>query len=885
MTAAQQPGCVDQGFVLELGHLGAQLLPVVGGKAANLGELICAGFPVPSGFCITTVAYQQVAADAFDVGAWGADSFAEQARAAIVASPVPTAVADAVKRAYRALGDDVPVAVRSSATAEDLPWASFAGQQDTFLNIVGAQAVLDAVRRCWASLWTDRAVSYRTTNGIDHTTVRLAVIVQQMIEPQVAGVLFTADPVTGHRGHTVIDASPGLGEAVVSGAVNPDHFVVDAAGAVLERRLGDKRVLICSLPGGGTERLGRPSGAEQPCLSDGQIRDLTACGQRVQAHYGVPQDIEWALDRAGALWLTQSRPITTLYPLPTPPDGDLHVYLCASLAQGLTRPITPMGTAAFRLIASSVSELVFGSAVPDPVAGPAAFAEAGQRAFADVTPLFRSRVGRTLMPRVLDVMEARSAVVLRQLCNDPRLAEQTRSWWHFIRRLLTLAVRFRIPLHVAQGLVRPSAARRYVDQLGRRLSSQLTVPAGVTAAHRVDHAQRVVHTVVIPLMLAVAPVAGAGYLALALASKLAGGDVEHGEWDEVLRGLTHNVTTEMDLELWALATRIRADAAAAAALRGATPAELAHRFTRRDLPAQLQGGLEEFLSQHGHHAVAEIDVGMPRWSDDPTYILGVLANYLRLDDPDLAPDALFTRGGRAAEAAVARVVGRVRHRSRVRAVAVRIALGRVRELAGMRETHKDYLVRVLAHVREQLAAVGAELADRKLLVEAEDVFFLDLVQARAALAGADFRAVVAQRREDYERELRRRRVPRVMLSDGTQPESLASPGHGLAEGQLVGTPASAGTVTAVARVVLDPVGAYLAPGEILVVPSTDPGWTPLFLTASGLVMEMGGANSHGAVVAREYGIPAVVGVPDATLHITTGQRITVAGAAGLVELH
>jgi phosphoenolpyruvate synthase/pyruvate phosphate dikinase len=153
--------------------------------------------------------------------------------------------------------------------------------------------VLDAVRRCWASLWTDRAVSYRTTNGIDHATVRLAVVVQQMIDPQVAGVLFTADPVTGHRGHTVIDASPGLGEAVVSGTVNPDHFVVDAAGAVLERRLGDKRVIVGSLPGGGTEQVARPADADQPCLGDAQIRDLTALGQRVQEHYGAPQDIEW----------------------------------------------------------------------------------------------------------------------------------------------------------------------------------------------------------------------------------------------------------------------------------------------------------------------------------------------------------------------------------------------------------------------------------------------------------------------------------------------------------------------------------------------------------------------------------------------------------------
>jgi rifampicin phosphotransferase len=607
-----------------------------------------------------------------------------------------------------------------------------------------------------------------------------------------------------------------------------------------------------------------------------------SASRRTTAHRRTSSG-RWTL--SGSCGLTHARPITTLYPLPAPSDGDLHVYFCMRLAQGLTRPVTPMGNAAFRLIASCVSELVFGSVVGDPVTGPAAFAEAGQRPFADLTPVLRSRVGRALLPRILDVMEARSAVVLRRLCDDPRLAEQTTSRWPFVRRLLAVAVRFRIPLHIAQALVSPAAARRRVDQIGRWLCAQLTVPAGVSGAQRLDHAQHLLTTEAIPIMLTVTPAAGAGFLAMALAGKLAGDDVEPGAWDEVLRGLPHNVTTEMDLELWALATRIRADAAAGVALRGAAPAELAHRFTSRELPPQLQGGLEEFLSQHGHHAVAEIDVGVPRWSDDPAYLFGVLANYLRLEDPKLAPDVQFSRGSRAVEAAVLHLVSRARRHSWLRAAAARFALGRVRELAGLRETHKDYLVLVLAHVREQLAAVGTELARAGLLAHPGDVFFLDLVQTRAALAGADLRPVVAQRRADYERELRRRQVPRVMLSDGTLPEALATPGPKPVEGQLTGTPASAGTVTATARVVFDPVGAPLKPGEILVAPSTDPGWTPLFLTAGGLVMEMGGANSHGAVVAREYGIPAVVGVSDATLRVTTGQRITVQGAAGLVELH
>jgi pyruvate,water dikinase len=243
---------------------------------------------------------------------------------------------------------------------------------------------------------------------------------------------------------------------------------------------------------------------------------------------------------------------------------------------------------------------------------------------------------------------------------------------------------------------------------------------------------------------------------------------------------------------------------------------------------------------------------------------------------------VFARGSIAAHVAIADVVSQVQQRSRLRAATVRFALGRVRELAGMREEHKDFLILLLAHAREQLAIVGTELVRLGMLDNSEDVFFLDLVEVRTALAGADHRVVVAARREEYDRELRRRHIPRILLSDGTEPEAVGAP-VSAADG-LIGTPASAGTVTARARVVLEPAGAHLEPGEILVAPSTDPGWTPLFLTAGGLVMEMGGANSHGAVVAREYGIPAVVGVAGATAHITTGQEITIDGAQGLVRI-
>jgi phosphohistidine swiveling domain-containing protein len=861
----------------QVAGIDSDLLALVGGKAGNLGELTRAGLPVPPGFCLTTDAYQRATAQAALADIFDAldrtsatdvpalTTLAVRARDAVLAAPFPAEIADAVTTAYAKLGTDVPVAVRSSATAEDLPFASFAGQQDTYLNIVGQDAVLDAVRRCWASLWTDRAVVYRATNGIDNRTVHLAVVVQQMIDSTIAGVLFTANPVSGRRRQAVIDASPGLGEAVVSGAVNPDHFIVDTGlETILERRLGDKRMAIRSLPGGGTEQVELAAGSETACITDEQVVALTRLGDRVEKHYGAPQDTEWAIAADGTLWLTQARPITTLYPLPAtaptpdaaPSESAPRIYFSVNVAQGVFRPFTPAGIAAFRLVGAGASRM-FGFPVTDPLAGPNPFAEAGDRVFIDVTTAVRSRVGRAILPRVLGVMEARSAAVFLNLFDDPRFSVTQPSRLPFLRHVgVGVGLKYHVPVHLIGALLRPSHARARIERLGTALEARLNPPADLTAEQRLDWITTTLSTEFPPMAPRILPVAGAGFIALWLAGRVLGSHAQPGDLEAVLRGLPHNVTTEMDLELWHMAQRIRADESA----------------TERELQA--------FLSRYGHRAVAEIDLGMPRWSDDPRHIRGVIANYLRMSPQEAAqaaPDQVFAKGAAEAQDMIetlARRVGPVRGRL------VRALLARARGLAGLRELPKYNFVRIVAAARAELGKVGVELHRSGRIAHADDVFFLDLVQARTGLAGTDLHETVSAARRQYDDELRRRHIPRVMLSDGTEPEAgLHTPGP---DGALTGTPASSGTVTGTARVILDPVGAQLEPGEILVCPSTDPGWTPLFLTAGGLVMEMGGANSHGAVVAREYGIPAVVGVPNAVATISTGQTITVDGTSGTV---
>jgi rifampicin phosphotransferase len=910
MVAMQR---AEPAYVLDLLSLDGGMLALVGSKAANLGELTRAGLPVPPGFCVTTAAYRRATAptelaticavlaetDPADASALAAQ--AARAREAVMAAAVPGDVAETVAAAYAAMADRAdatdgpartdgtatPVAVRSSATAEDLPTASFAGQQDTYLNVVGPASVLDAVHRCWASLWTDRAVTYRAVNGIDHTAVELAVVVQRMVDAEVAGVLFTADPVTGRRHRAVVDASPGLGEAVVSGAVNPDRFVVDVdTGEIVERQTGDKRVEVRAVTGGGTEQVSRTTAQDSASLGDAQVRELAALGERVERHFGAPQDIEWAVDGRGVAWLTQARPITTLFPLPEAasayPPGDtarVRVYFCFSLAQGLHRPITPMGRAVFGVVGSAVVGRIAGLPVADPAEGPRGVTSAAGRLFVDITAILRHPVGRVVFPRVLDVMEARAAVVLRGLLDDPRLGRRRGGRAGFAARFARAAVRYRVPLVVLRALADPDAMHRQVARVEDELRRRTQPLHGASAGERLDAAVRVIGAEVVPQVPKVAPAAAAGFLCLALARRLLGDDARPGDLQTVLRGLPHNVTTEMDLSLWDLAARVRGDAEAAALVRDGRVADLVRRYRNGELPAVLQHGLARFLEQYGHRAVAEIDVGIARWREDPGDLLGVLANYLRLPD-DADPSRDFRRGAEAAEAMIATLEGRARRRSGRRADAVGFSLRRTRQLAGLREMPKYLIVLGLSGVRAELDAVGEDLASHGRIVDADDVFFLDLLEVREALSGADQRARVRQRREEYARELRRRHIPRVLLSDGTEPESASA--ATAAAGGLRGTPASAGTVTATARVVLDPAGAHLEPGEVLVAPSTDPGWTPLFLTAGGLVMEMGGANSHGAVVAREYGIPAVVGVPDATARVTTGQRVFVDGTSGVV---
>ncbi|GAA5162146.1 phosphoenolpyruvate synthase [Pseudonocardia eucalypti] len=820
--------------VIDLADIDPGMLELVGGKAAALGEMIKAGERVPDGFCLTTRAYLD--------------------------GHVPD---EELRAAYRALttghGADTGarVAVRSSATAEDLPEASFAGQQDTFLNVEGEAALVEAVRGCWASLHSARAVAYREANNIDQDRVAMAVVVQRMVDPRVAGVLFTADPVTGSRSRMVIDAAPGLGTAIVEGSVVPDHYLWPAERDRAER---DR--------------------AERGCLGKAQLDELGAVGQCLQARFGAPQDIEWAFDAEGVLWLLQSRPITTLFPQPPETaDGEPHVYLEFGHIQGMLRPFTPMGLSVLKL-AAAMWMTAMGVPV-DPLHGITRIVPIGGRAYADLTDLLRSRWTRARLPQAMEIYGPRVRQVIEHLLDDPRFAPRRGLPFRPATAIkMTLRLTPGALVGITRSVVRPARARARAIQAMHDIAARSTGPGGLaTAAERLHY---VIHDAQQPIMgremMTLTWPLMTSLLLSGAPSALLNGVASPGELDLTLGGMPHNITTEMDLALWRLADGARDHRDL---LTGTSPEQLAARYRDNTLP---DIGLGEFLRTYGRRAAGEIDVGLPRWEEDPTPLFATLANYLRLDDPQQSPEQRFARAAATAETTIAQLAHRARPTRPLRGRLAGVLMRRARTLGGLREIGKFAWLAPLRETRRQLLLIGADLAEAGLLERAEDIMFLDLAETHSAVHHrTDQRALTAQRRASYQRELRRTRIPGALLSDGTDLETLA-PTPPAADGVLVGMAASAGTATGKARVIRDPTNAHLEPGEILVAPTTDPGWTPLFMTAAGLVTETGSPAAHGPTVAREYGIPAVICLRDATHLITTGQQITIDGAAGTVQI-
>jgi pyruvate,water dikinase len=882
----------------------AAILENAGGKGASLARLSRLGLPVPPGFIITTDVYRAFVAannlaDVITVAVTGIaavdteqlERASAQIRSAFSAGRLPEEIGRAISTEYRTFGPDpVSMAVRSSATTEDLPELSFAGQQDTYLNIVGEAQLLKAIVDCWSSLWTARAIGYRARNAIPHEGNALAVIVQQMVSSDTSGVLFTANPLTGLLTESVIDSTFGLGETLVSGQVEPDHFVVDSSsGAIRSFTLGTKETSAHGKVGGGIESV-REQAAGLQTLSENQVSRLVAAGQEIQKAFGVPQDIEWAF-ASGELFLLQSRPITSLFPIPQVSLDPLIVWFSFGAVQGMVGPMTPLGQEAIERVVLGIAKK-FGIQID--YHEQQVFAVASERIWVRVSDLIRNPLGNRLFGGFLGFIEPSVGQILHQLAADPRLgAGRGRLKFSTLRRILG----FFLPVaaNTLRTILRPEQARARFDALLEAYLQTVRIEPGTDRFERLANfaafmgAQGGLADALPTLLPRFIPIIGPAMASLNLIGHLLPHSEDGGSGFsmlalEVTRGLPRNVTTEMDLALWETATMIRSDTPAAELFREADAPALVSNYRNGTLPPVAQAAVERFMDRYGMRGVGEIDLGQPRWREDPTPVMQSLQSYLQIE-PEFAPDVLFEKGVRAAEEAIEHLAAeaRLQRGGRIKEKLVRGAARRVRLLMGARESPKFFAVRAMGMVRNILLEIGEEFAAAGTIARPDDLLFLhvDELKALSRQDARDWNALIAGRRLDYERELRRRQVPRVLVSDGrTFFEGIGAETD--TADVITGSPVSAGVVEGIVHVVFDPRNVRLAPGEILVCPGTDPAWTPLFMAAGGLVMEVGGMMTHGSVVAREYGIPAVVGVHQATLRLKDGQRIRLDGTTGRI---
>ena len=654
-------------------------LSTTGGKAQNLAKLARAGLPVPPGFIVTTAAYQclrrrQRPARFINYPPSRPLTPTTPPRSNPPPPPsgpdsphlsVPSDLADSVLAAYHAptlhyhstqhymhcTRSPLAVAVRSSATAEDLPDLSFAGQQDTFLNVVGDAALLDAVVRCWSSLWTARAIAYRARNGIPQEGVALAVVVQAMVESEASGVLFTANPLTGKRTETVIDATLGLGEALVSGQVEPDHYVVDVAtGRIVSKTLGAKALAIRGQAGGGTTTVAADAAAQQ-ALPDAAILELARLGKRVEQelYAGQPQDIEWAWAE-GRLFLLQSRAITSLYPLPDGmPAEPLQVLFSLNHVQGMLDPFTPLGQDAI-IRAYVVLATLFGRRYTPATQREAVIA--GERIYLNISPALRHSLGRKLVRGIFSAIEPGAGQAIASVLDDPRLAVERSGFSPAAAASLARFVSFearRVALVMRQPDVRRTAALRLIDDFIAEMEARSRQTSSL--AERLTLWQAIYDEFAARISPHLFPPIAAGMASFFQLRRLAQHALGSDQLAlEAARGLPNNVTTEMDLALWTVAQVIQADPASAARFGQADAATLAAEYEARTLPLPAQAALMAFMERYGMRGLAEIDLGRPRWRENPAYVMQMVTSYLSIVDPEQAPDAVFRRGAQRCRA-------------------------------------------------------------------------------------------------------------------------------------------------------------------------------------------------------------------------------------------
>jgi rifampicin phosphotransferase len=890
--AGSDPAATDETVTIPLNRPGPDDTPRVGPKAANLGVLLRAGFPVPAGFCLTTEAFRAfvAACDAIETLCTGSTTDGDRAigprvRERLADLPVPPMIDQAVERAMKDWPPGCPVAVRSSATAEDLHEASGAGQQDTFLNVRGHASIVQAIRSCWISLFTDRAISYRARRKIDPRRVAMAVVVQKMVPAEAAGVIFTADPVTGCPDRIVIEGSFGLGDAVVSGKVSPDRLVLEKTSLnVLERHVSRKGIeVVMADEGGVREQPVDESRRQTASFTDEQARDLARLALEAERLFGCPQDVEWAIS-AGKVFVLQSRPITTRpagASSACAPGENPIVWSNVNIGELLPDVATPMTWSVLMLAMTNLFGPLLKRLGIDMEREPLIGLVAG-RLYVNLNAFSRF-VGGMPVPGQLKLDEAFGGHEGTSPSQPPAVTAYDARAGRLRRlgpllKLALLGYQLVAQSSVRRGNALVARLREHVDQMTRL---DLESKSEENLASLIGPSIRGHLTGIGGLGCAAVGMGCAN--ALYRRCKTWFGDEEGAIANRLISGAGGMDSAEAALDICRLAVWARGYPSLTAAL--AAPARFAdvqRNVLQSKEGQEFLGRWDRFMFRHGHHAVGELDVHNPRWSEMPDYVLDIIRAHLAAP-PEADPLMLQERKAGQRARLVAECHSRL---SPFRRLLFDFLVRKAQRGLAMRENFKSELIRLLAVLRRVLLDLGDRMARRGVLGDREDIFFLYLEEVeplRRGEARFDVRATIAERRAEYAFN-QTLRPPPVVVGRFDPSQSVAAP-IPLEVDVLHGLAVSPGVVTGPARVILRPdASARVLPGEILVAPFTDPGWTPCFLHAAAIVMDMGGMLSHGSIVAREYGVPAVVNVGPATQLIRTGQTVRVDGNRATVTI-
>jgi len=821
--------------IINIGGQQAGSIALSGGKGASLAKLIhMPGINVPAGVILTTDFFKAYISPAISAAA------KDDVKQAVASMSLPVDAQTQILSAYAGIGADVPVAVRSSATAEDLPDASFAGQQDTYLNVTGPQALIQAITDCFASLYNERAVSYREKNGIPEDQVQMAVVIQKMVNAKTAGVMFTADPMTSDRLTLTIDAVEGLGEELVSGRKIPAAFSVKH------------------------DRIERKNKAD--ILTDSQVKQLAAIGRAIEKEYGCPQDIEWALEN-DTFYVVQSRAITTLYPCPPSKDGFKRCYISIGHIQMMTDTLTPLGMSFWKKMTDDVD-----------------FVNDGGRMYMEVTHNMTGPVGRALLKQKTansdELMDDALKQVLARKDYIKSIPKGKASNFSMPSTLLPAAVAG-MRIYYRNNPADIEGYERRMEENIAKAKTELSKLSGKEAMEFIRADMR-------DLMKSLTDPEGMGPLVIAYfltkpidkaGKELLGRDGISGVLAKWLRV---NITSAMGMCVSRIADAARAYPEVVKYLE--TAGDSFQTDELRKLPGgeQTAKEFETFFARYGMRCPGEIDISKPRFIEAPSKIISAVLADVKLPKGDT--QQRFAQGKKESDAAVDELVAAAKEKwgdRKAKKFSKRLSF--YRNFLGLRESPKYYWMkrywvykRAIVRETQNLAASGA-------LRHTDDAYYLSLDEL-IDLFGGNFTpdyAKIDAMRADY-KHWETLAPPRLIFSDGEVVEGRYK--RDVPEGALPGLAVSGGVAEGRARVILDIKDAgRIEKGDILVTKYTDPSWTPAFMSIGALVTEIGGMATHGAVVTREYGLPAVVGVTDATNRINDGDLIRVNGDLGYIE--